>query len=527
MAPIPTRSRDRNHTIIDQRELAQCAREELSRKCCLIRMQYHPLFRVAFEVIWRVLFLLDLVSDLSLCLSFNMWSPIWWLFASAFCVPYILSSVILFLPFHRRMADVVHPLILLPLYALLSLPGIACLDLYICTRLLTTDLATTRYLLYYWRLKTLVELTFEAIPQTLMMIMIGLGAINNKDNEIPINLHLLYGSLTISVLYFAWYCLVIYYGAQSTKMSICGYLWRYYIMQGMDMIPYQEAITQNLLSDFILTSESLTLSEWDQLTADLFGNFSIVQLDISGQNHLHFKLWVKLFECLANNDLVTLRLNTCFIFHPQNCTSDAGPLRHRGSRSRRLSLQHKAQSKNISVLDGRNPNLSVLKAAFHALLLNAQALVVVDLSGNCLEAALKAMVKPLSRLKRLKELYLARNRLGLSEARYRLGENEFNMLFRGCVSLVTLDLSDNGYDDAAVDVICTAMRQCKERKQLRVLKNINLDENRISIQGANELLGIIQHFRKLSITLQQNNIAAEHFEEMQSKTAIDTLLDDL
>ena len=71
-------------------------------------------------------------------------------------------------------------------------------------------------------------------------------------------------------MYFVWYCLEIYYGTQSTKMSICGCLWRYYIMQGVDMIPYQEAI------DFILTSERLTLVEWDQLTSDLFRTQSSV-----------------------------------------------------------------------------------------------------------------------------------------------------------------------------------------------------------------------------------------------------------
>lgn len=341
---------------------------------------------------------------------------------------------------------------------------------------------------------------------------------------------MLYGSLTISVLYFLWYCLVIYYGAQSTQMSITGYLWRYYIMQGMDMIPYQEAITQNLLSDFILTSESLTLGEWDQLTSDLFRNFSIVQLDISGQNHLHFKLWIKLFECLANNDLVTLRLNTCFLFHPQNCNLGADLKAmgsrgsRRGSRTRRPSISFtrstlkKEQSKNITIT---NPNRRVLTAALHALLLNIPSLVIVDLSGNCLQPVFKEMVKPLSRLKKLKELYLARNRLAES----RLRENDYTMLFRGCASLVTLDLADNGYEDEGVDLICRAMQKCKSRNQLRFLKNINLDENQISIQGANELLGIIQKFRKLSITLQQNNIEDEVFEDLQSKSAIDVLLE--
>ena len=112
--------------------------------------------------------------------------------------------------------------------------------------------------------------------------------------------------------------MVIYYGAQGTGLPVMEYLWRYYIMQGMDMIPYQEAITQNLLSDFVLTSESLTLSEWAQLTADIFHNFSIVRFDISGQQTLEVALWRNLFEGLATNNLSTLRLRDCFMFHPDN-----------------------------------------------------------------------------------------------------------------------------------------------------------------------------------------------------------------
>merc|ERR1719439_569302 len=102
---------------------------------------------------------------------------------------------------------------LLLIYAVLSVPCILVLDLYICTVLLTTDLATTRYLLYYWRLKLLVEQTFEAIPQTVLLLLIGSGILEHSSAE-QIDVRLLYGSLTISCACLLWYIMVIYYGAQ-------------------------------------------------------------------------------------------------------------------------------------------------------------------------------------------------------------------------------------------------------------------------------------------------------------------------
>eukprot|EP01084_Bolivina_argentea_P146939 257171_1 len=301
------------------------ARQELNKQCCLVRMQYHPCFRISFEVVWRLLFIMDLFFDVGLCFQYTKFTTPWWLFVSVFCIPYILSSIVLFLPFRRRITDrqnarsTIYEMIIIILYSIFCIPSIFILDLYICTRLIVTDLSTTRYYLYYWRLKTLVELTFETIPQTILLICIGLGLLDTGDSDASdINVQMLYGSLSMSLLSLIWYCMVIYSGAQSTRLSVYDYLFKYYIMQGIDMIPYQEAITQNLLSDFILTSENLTSSEWTQLIKDLFCNFSIVQFDISGQQHLEFDLWVKLFESLANNNLITLKFRDCFIFHADN-----------------------------------------------------------------------------------------------------------------------------------------------------------------------------------------------------------------
>eukprot|EP01083_Nonionella_stella_P199699 732085_1 len=259
-------------------------REELNTKCCLIRMQYHPITRISFEVIWRFMFIMDLFFDINLCLQFTTGSTIWWLFVLSFCIPYILTAIALFLPFHRRIIDTNTPILVqlgtTLLYIIFCLPSIVVLDLYVCTRLIITDLSTTRYFLYYWRLKTFVELVFEAIPQTVLLICIGLGLLDATGHDASnINVQILYGSLSMSILFLIWYCMLIYYGAQSTELSIYEYVYKYYVMQGMDMIPYQEAITQNLLSDFILKKENLTRREWKQLISNLFCNFSIVQFD--------------------------------------------------------------------------------------------------------------------------------------------------------------------------------------------------------------------------------------------------------
>lgn len=274
------------------------------------------------------------------------------------------------------------------------------------------------------------------------------------------------------------------------------------LSKGIDMIPYQEAITQNLLSDFVLTSENLTLSEWSQLTSDIFHNFSIVRFDISGQQNLEVELWRNLFEGLATNNLTTLRLQDCFVFHPHNLIS------------------HKSPKQKLSFID--LPNLYPLRASFQAMLLNVPSLVVVDLSGNCLHSVFRELIKPLSKLKKLKELYLSKNKLRDSEA----NEKDYNQLFRGCISLVVLDLSDNFLDDDSVAVISAAMRQCKTKRQLANLKCINLDGNEISMEGATELLSIVESFRKLSINLQQNAIDEALFNDMQTQAAVQLLIND-
>jgi len=476
-----------------------------------------------FEIVWRVLFLLDTFFDIALILQYTAYSNIWFFFVIVFVLPYILLSIILFLPFYRRaLSDerkgIVLQICIIFVYTVFVLPCIVILDLHICFSLIITDLSTTRYYLYYWRLKTLVELTFEAIPQTVILICIA------SSNE-NINLNMLYGSLSISIVYLCYYCFVIMSGAKSTGLRICDYIYKYYIMQGMDMIPFQEAITQNLLSDFVLTSENLKSYEWKQLTKDLFLNFSIVKFDISGQQNLHFSLWQQLFECLNNNNLTTLRFKACFIFHPDNIIT--APLRMRKRRSLSISIrnsftrqsgkQYQVGKRSLTSLS----NLLALKASLQALLLNVPSLVIVDLSNNCLSVVFREMVKAISKLKKLRELYLAQNRLSESS----LNQNLYHMLLRGCVSLQILDLSENMFTDEDVDLIGNAMHKCKDKKQLKNLTMIDLRDNKISNDGANKLLQIMPHFEKLSIELEHNQIDDKLFEHIQKKSAIDLLIE--
>merc|ERR1719204_2286204 len=211
------------------------------------------------------------------------------------------------------------------------------------------------------------------------------------------------------------------------------------------MIPYQEAITQNLLSDFVLTTERLTTTEWKQLTSDIFLNFSIVRFDVARQFYLEADLWCKLFEGLATNNLTTLRLRECFIFHPENLVSRPKQLQRQSTKFKMVEatasrMAPQSNSKNVqrqsTALD--LSNLLPLKASFQALLLNVPSLVVVDLGGNCLCSVFRELIKPMSKLKKLRELYLSKHQL----QQIGLTENEYVQLFRGCVSLAVLDLSD-------------------------------------------------------------------------------------
>ena len=238
------------------------------------------------------------------------------------------------------------------------------------------------------------------------------------------------------------------------------------------------------------------------------------RFDISGQQTLEVALWRNLFEGLATNNLSTLRLRDCFMFHPDNLIAADTKL------SKLSKHRQSAKHQKESALD--LPNLQPLRASFQAMLLNVPSLVVVDLSGNCLFSVFRELIKPISKLKKLRELYLSKNKLHQSE----LTEKEYNQLFRGCVSLVTLDLSENFLDDDSVDVICVAIRKCKAKNQLRALQRINLEENEITSEGATELLSMVDKFRKLSINLQRNLIDDTTFQKMQTLAAVDILIND-
>ena len=100
-----------------------------------------------------------------------------------------------------------------------------------------------RYFLYYWRLKTLSELLFETFPQTLVLMFIVTTTTNALD------IRLLIISLFFSTVSLFYQLFLIKHGGKSSGMGVFKYLWKFYIMQGIDMIPFQDAIRQNLIRD--------------------------------------------------------------------------------------------------------------------------------------------------------------------------------------------------------------------------------------------------------------------------------------
>lgn len=179
------------------------------------------------------------------------------------------------------------------------------------------------YVLFFHRTKSLCEVTFETIPQTFTMIII---AANTALAQIDSSLY--FYSLSASFLNLFWQLSLIYTGGKQTQLGMKQYVWKFYIMQGVDMLPFQNAIIQNNISELKIR-EALSEKEWNSLIDSLFFNFTIVDFDIKGVK-LHNPTWVKLFASLDNNNLATLNLADCKIFDPDIMKSN------HESRSRQL-----------------------------------------------------------------------------------------------------------------------------------------------------------------------------------------------
>ena len=151
---------DKKIIAINRHQLSRAGLQRLSLNGhpLWIRLQYHPIFRRLFELAWRALFLADKTTDAAWIFQFPPGYSLQIFFIILYLLPYISTSIILFLPFWRRVLrqktydrHFLYGVWLMVLYFVFAAPCLMLLDLYICLLIPTTDLAATRYLLYYNR----------------------------------------------------------------------------------------------------------------------------------------------------------------------------------------------------------------------------------------------------------------------------------------------------------------------------------------------------------------------------------------
>ena len=340
----------------------------------------------------------------------------------------------------------------LPLYLMILMPYLIGLDLYIYLVLTGKDLATTRYFLYYWRLKVIVEIMFEAIPQTVFILSTDLS-----DNVNPIIVIL---SLCTSIGIFLWSMLKIYRGGRTTGLGSWTYFKRYYIEQGIDMIPYLEAIVNNNLLELSL-KENLQISEWKHMAKSLFFNFSIQKIKIEGQRDITPKVWSLLFYSLENNRLVSIDFTNCYLMGNKPVSSE------KSQEVMELNDDDLAQivTNTFKKKDEFNPFDKVQKnddddesmdvSRFTRLItlyslqrvINVSSIILknIQLQRNNLSCFTPYILNTISKCIYLEKLDLSSNYIGRSNEDEL--KNSLSNLLSGCKSLKYFILNNNGLND--------------------------------------------------------------------------------
>ena len=110
--------------------------------------------------------------------------------------------------------------LIIPLYCIFSLPGFIITDIYLYTIKLFSNLAATKYLYNYYKLKTTVEGIFESIPQIILLLFM----LFFNDKKL-VSLSLLMFAIITSLLSITIQLLSIHFSAQSCDEGFWSYIW--------------------------------------------------------------------------------------------------------------------------------------------------------------------------------------------------------------------------------------------------------------------------------------------------------------
>ena len=504
-----------------QRKVSTKQRKSLAEKSLFTRLAHHPILRQIYLTCARCISLSDQASDVLIFISLVRKHGIGfheWTYATTYALflllPYFVMSLLILPAIMRRAAIQLSLLktkilvfICLPFYVIIMMISLPLLDLYICFYLMFIDLATTRYYLYYWRLKTLVEILFETLPQTLF-----LSTTHLLQSE---STYLILFSLGASIGLLIWQFIKIFRGGHQTSLGFAGYLKKYYIEQGMEMIPYLDAIVQNNLIQLRIIEKFATY-EWTLIARAIFFNYSIQHLALIKQSAIIPKVWCLILSGLGNNRLIALKLIDCGLFSPHH-DKDFGIMRKRSisvSKSQSdienvvsLSYASKTQHSTVDIVSTntkqktrssfakniqdifsvnstiikdencvfKSPELhrsnnnstqdSTVSANFdvnsvvfclqHAIKTSKHSLIVLNLAGNALFQCFEDVCGAILRCTEIQDIDLSNNHLHL--VHIESFQDNIELLLMQLKSLKVIALCDNRLDDTKVAVLSKCM----------------------------------------------------------------------
>lgn len=168
-----------------------------------VKDQLKDKFQKLGVVASRYLMLSDIVSDLTVTAQLgeknadgNYKHPRFFLVSIALLLSqYFFIWLFLWRPFLKMKNEKRWPTWSIVIYGIFGIPGTILGDLVLCTRFIMTDLDKHQYLMFYERLRTLLECTAESIPAAIFQIYLNRG-----HEDISVSHTVLVISITVAII---------------------------------------------------------------------------------------------------------------------------------------------------------------------------------------------------------------------------------------------------------------------------------------------------------------------------------------
>lgn len=200
-------------------------------------------------------------------------------------------------------------------YMIVVIPILISIDLYVYIAKLFSNLADTKYLYQYWKLKGITDTCFESIPQSILLTLL---LVWNDANDttvqvevVPLGL-IIFGVLT-SVLNATLHVAEIQRAGEITKRGFFGYIKHHLV--DFKMLPWSDGLMMNQVKNLHITND-LVFSEWLDFVEYIKVNTSLEYIRVSVE--LGLELSLSVLRGLRTNKIYGLNVSNCCLFSTHN-----------------------------------------------------------------------------------------------------------------------------------------------------------------------------------------------------------------